>query len=128
MSDRIAEASAPRRACSQLLLEGLPDDALHRVVLGLNGTHEAVMMSAGDLGDPFAQLVLAEGVLPATAGQVLEAIASAVPEGDALRTQRFFLVGEGSQIPEAGGADVPWNMRCDQIHQPYVGVVAARLH
>lgn len=111
MSNDATEASPPHRACAQLMITGLPDGTLHRVILGSGDTHESVVMNPNELGDLFAQLLLAKGVFPRTAGEVLESISSAVPEGDALRTHRFFLVGEDSQIPHSDGVAVPRNLR-----------------
>jgi hypothetical protein len=73
---------------------------IHRFVHGLDA--EVREMSAEEvereLNDPFALLLLREGVFPQTAADVLAGIAQAAPEGDPLRQQHTFLLGEGSQI------------------------------
>lgn len=53
-----------------------------------------------DVGDPFATLLLANGIFPKTAEGVLEALDQAVGAGDVLAkaSQRSFILGEGSQI------------------------------
>lgn len=82
-------------------LRGLDRVAIHRFVVGED--REPRVLSAQDaaaeLGDPFATLLLLRGVFPKTAGEVLGALDEATPQGDVLRRTRFFLLGEGSQIP-----------------------------
>ena len=103
--------SAPHRACSQLNIRGLTDDTISRFILGLDNA--PVLMSAAqaatDLQDAFATRLLNAGVFPNTAGEVLHALEKVDPGGP-LATQRFFLVGEGSQLP-ATVADAQRNMR-----------------
>jgi hypothetical protein len=52
-----------------------------------------------ELGDPFATLLLLEGVFPRTAEDCLEAIDRATKRNNPLRKQLSFLVGETSQLP-----------------------------
>ena len=54
---------------------------------------------AQDLSDPFAALLLLNGVFPSTAQELLDALDAATGEGDRLREQRSFMLGEGSQLP-----------------------------
>jgi hypothetical protein len=95
-----SEPVPPHRPCGALAREGLDDAAVHRFILGSDehpiklSRQEAIQQ----LGDRFARLVLLQGVFPSTAGAVLDAIKQAVPEDDPLRAQRFFLVGEDTQI------------------------------
>lgn len=99
-----------RRLPPELLTPG----AIHRFVVG-EDTRLRVLNdqeAADELGDPFATELLRKGTFPRTAGEVLDAFAAAMPEGDPLRTPRFFLVGDGSQIaftPET--ASVHRNLR-----------------
>ncbi len=108
-----AEPTAPHRACSQLMIMGLPDATLHRLILGLDGRPQQLVDgdALAQLGDDFATLLLREGVFPRTAGEVLAGLVSATPDGHPLRTQRFFLVGEGSQIPRQAARPVARNLR-----------------
>jgi len=107
-----AEPTAPHRACSQLMIMGLPDATLHRFILGLDGRPQQLVDgdALAQLGDDFATLLLRKGVFPRTAGEVLAGLVSATPDGHPLRIQRFFLVGEGSQIPRQA-APVARNLR-----------------
>jgi hypothetical protein len=109
----IAAPVPPHRPCKDLerLSDGVADDVVHRLVLGQD--QAPVRLTADeveDLGDPFARLLLANGVFPRTAGEVLERLASAVPDGDPLQTHQFFVVGEGTQIP-SGSAVIERNLR-----------------
>lgn len=51
-----------------------------------------------ELGDPFAALLLAKGVFPVTADELLAAIDDATSPEDPLRAQRSFMVGEDGQL------------------------------
>lgn len=119
MSDGSAQAAStaapPHRPCVALEdgAAGLADDVVHRFLLGQDAAPVPLSAAEADqqLGDPFAQLVLLQGTFPPTAGAVLDAIEDAVPAGDPLRTQQFFLVGEGSQISSRAGLRVRRNLR-----------------
>lgn len=50
------------------------------------------------LGDAFARTFFAKGKIPRSAQQVIDGIKAAAPKKSPLRTQRSFVVGEGSQI------------------------------
>ncbi len=79
----------------------LTPGAIHRFVVG-EDTRLRVLTdeeAAAELGDPFAAELLRKGNFPATAGAVLDAFAAALPDDDPLRAPKFFLVGDGSQIP-----------------------------
>lgn len=93
--------------------EGLDDDAVHRFILGSDDrpTKLSPQEATQQLGDRFAQLVLLKGVFPRNAGELLNAIEQAVPSGDPLRVQQFFLVGEGTQIAPMSGVAVDRNLR-----------------
>lgn len=97
----------PHRSCGVLAVEGLDDDAVHRFILGSDEHPNKLspQEATQQLGDRFAQLVLLQGIFPRTAGEVLNAIEQAVPLGDPLRVQQFFLVGEGTQIAPGVAAD-----------------------
>jgi hypothetical protein len=105
--DTPSTAAPPHRPCTDLEHQsaGLEDNAVHRFILG-SDDHPIKLSpqeATQQLGDPFAQLVLLQGVFPRNAGQVLEAIEQAVPPGDPLRVQQFFLVGEDTQIAPIPG-------------------------
>jgi hypothetical protein len=60
------------------------------------------------LGDPFASLLLARGKVPRSGQELLDQLKAAVPKGNRLKTQRSFILGEGSQIAstkESAGVD-----------------------
>ncbi len=94
--------------------ESLTDGAMHQFVLGEDTqmrvlTHEE---TAAELGDPFATELLLNGRFPRFAGEVVDALATVGAEGDPLRQAKFFLVGDGSQLPVAPEtAGVKRNMR-----------------
>ncbi len=102
--------NAFRRLRPELLTPG----AIHRFVVGENTRLEAFTAeeAAAELGDPFATELLLRGTFPRFAGEVLEAFATVGADGNPLRSAKFFLVGDGSQIlftPET--ANVERNMR-----------------
>jgi hypothetical protein len=84
-------------------LQGLGQEDLHRFVIG-EDREPRVLSTAeldAELGDPFATLLLRNGVFPKSAGDVLKEIEAATAAQDPLRTTQFFLLGEGSQVPFA---------------------------
>jgi hypothetical protein len=113
--DTPSTAVPPHRPCVDLerQSQGLDDDSIHRFILGRDDRPNKLSQQEAtqQLGDQFAQLVLLQGVFPRTAGEVLNAIEQAVPSGDPLRAQQFFLVGEGSQIAPIPGVPVNRNLR-----------------
>ena len=111
MSALSEAVSPPHRMCSALMVPGLADDTLHRVVLTDGAAHEPTPEDPATLGDAFARLLLAEGVFPRTAGEVLQRLVDVLPVEHPLRTQRFFMVGEGGQIPDAPTVSVDRNLR-----------------
>lgn len=104
-------ASPPHRACSQLNIRGLSDDTVSRFIHGLD--EAPVLLSAEEataqLRDQFAVRLLNAGIFPNTAGEVLHALEQ-IDAGGPLATQRFFLVGEGSQL-SADVSNAQRNMR-----------------
>jgi hypothetical protein len=85
--------------CGELGRAAGEANSLHRFILGVDP--QPVRLDQAEieaLDDPFANLLLANGVFPTTAEQVLTEFDSAVPGGDPLATQRSFVVGEGSQL------------------------------
>lgn len=112
-SQTIEMPTPPHRSCAQLMVPGLADDTIHRLVLGEDD--RPVRLSSDDviqtLKDPLATLALAQPPFPATAGDVLDALTRRAPAGSPLARQQFFLVGEGSQIARAPAARVERNLR-----------------
>lgn len=103
----------PHRACTQLQIPGLLDDTVNQLILGID--ESPIAMSPQDLAtqlnDPFATKLLAAGIFPNTAGEVLHALEQVDGPGGALALQRFYVVGEGSQIPPSPATQVMRNMR-----------------
>lgn len=101
----MSTSAPPHRPCEHLSIEGLDGESIHRFVLGTDEQPRKLTAAEAhaELGDPFATLLLLRGTFPRTAGDVLEGLAAAVTADDPLRVQRFFLVGEGSQIPPGPG-------------------------
>ena len=92
----------------------LEPDAIYRFVVGEDAQPRKLSTAeaSAELGDPFATLLLLQGIFPRTAGEVLSALSTAAPPGDPLGQAKFFLVGEGSQIPfTPETASVPRNLR-----------------
>jgi hypothetical protein len=91
----------PRITCPMFdEVEPAPPNVLHRFIVGVD--QEPEQMSRAEvraLGDPFALLLLAKGKFPRTAEALVDGVRRAVPKGNALRTFRTFVVGEGSQLP-----------------------------
>ncbi len=78
---------------------GTPE-SLHRFVVGADDQPVALDQAAvAALGDPFARLLLSQGVFPSTPAQLFDELDRALGEGDPLAVQRTFVVGEGSQLP-----------------------------
>lgn len=97
-------AQAGNNTCSVFsTVSGAPQGSLIRFIVGLDA--QPKVMSVADmnaqLGDAFANLLLKQGVFPSNSEQVLAGIDAKVPANDPLRTQRTFVLGEGSQIPLA---------------------------
>jgi hypothetical protein len=95
-------SAPPHEGCMAIdELTGLDQAAIHRFVVGDNTGLKTLSQdeAAAELGDPFATLLLLNGVFPRSAAEVLTAIEAATPAGDPLRQTQFFLLGEGSQIP-----------------------------
>jgi hypothetical protein len=94
--------------------EALTPGAVHGLVVGQESELRAFSAdeAAAELGDPFATEILLKGTFPRFAGEVLDAFATVGTDGDPLRSAKFFLVGDGSQVlftPET--ASVDRNMR-----------------
>jgi hypothetical protein len=82
----------------------LDPNQIHRFVLGEADAPSAMtpQQAAAELADPFATRVLLRGRFPGTAEEAVNAIKGASPDGDPLRDQMSFVLGEGSQIPFDG--------------------------
>ena len=86
-------------------LPPLTPGAIHRFVIGEDQAVREFRPgeAEAELGDPFATLLLLRGTFPTTAGEVITKLREAVPAGDPLGVNMFFLVGENSQIPVIPG-------------------------
>jgi hypothetical protein len=104
LPDNDASLSEPGRIRSAFAgVEGAEPEAgkrIHRFIQGLDD--KARVMSddevASELNDPFARLLLREGVFPQNLEEILAGVDERVDADDPLRQQMGFLVGEGSQI------------------------------
>lgn len=81
----------------------LEPNAIHRFVVG-EDAHPRTLTAdeaGAELGDPFATLLLTQGVFPRTPEETLDKLSrAAIAGGFALpRKPAFFVVGEGSQLP-----------------------------
>ncbi|MDQ3729429.1 MAG: hypothetical protein M3355_07540 [Actinomycetota bacterium] len=75
-------------------------DSLVRFVVGRPEDLRPLDAAAiAEFGDPLAGQLFAKGVFPKTAEEVTDALDAALPEGDRLRAQMTFVVGERSQLP-----------------------------
>jgi hypothetical protein len=97
-------AQTGNKTCSVFsTVTGAPQGSLVRFVVGENAK-PVLMQSAAmnaELDDPFANLLLKQGVFPATGQDLLAALDAKVGAGDPLaaQSQMSFVLGEGSQIP-----------------------------
>src|SRR6476469_363057 len=93
--------------------EGLDVNALNRFVVGADPAPRS--MSPAEvraLGDSFALSFFAKGKIPRSAEQVVDGIKAAASKKSPLRTQKSFILGEGSQIPfSAATANVERGLR-----------------
>lgn len=84
-------------------VKGAPQGSVVRFVVGEDAQpHKMTQTEMTDeLGDPFATLLLNQGVFPATGQELLDRIDAKVGPNDPLGTksQMSFVLGEGSQIP-----------------------------
>lgn len=94
-------------------IRGLSTATINRFIVGLDTS--PVEMSeeeaAGQLGDSFAELLLRRGIFPRSGEELMQALNDASSDGDPLREQATFVLGEGSQISSAQGLSVRRNMR-----------------
>ena len=86
---------------------------LHRFVVGADPRpRQMTKAEIGDLGDPFARVLLSRGKFPRSGEDVVVEIKAAVPKNDPLQRQRSFVLGEGSQVGStAESAAVDRNLR-----------------
>lgn len=84
-------------------VKGAPQGSVVRFVVGEDAQPHKMSQNEmeDELGDPFATLLLNEGVFPATGQEILDAIDDKVGPNDPLgsKNQKTFVLGEGSQIP-----------------------------
>lgn len=108
-------SDAARSAFSGAVIDDITDEQqIQRFIVGVDTTPRAMTEEeiAAELEDPFAVRVLRKGVFPTTVHEVLEALDRETPEGDPLRRQLSFLLGEGTQILWSEGTrSVPRGMR-----------------
>lgn len=76
-------------------------EQIHRMVLGIDERPRPMTDDevATELNDPFALLLLRQGIFPQNLEEILAGVDQATREDDPLPTQMSFLVGEGSQVP-----------------------------
>lgn len=84
-------------------VKGAPQGSVIRFVVGEDAQPHKMSQAEMDaeLGDPFATLLLNQGIFPATGQDLLDALDKKVGPNDPLgpKSQMSFVLGEGSQIP-----------------------------
>jgi len=78
-------------------LKGLDPNKVHRFIVGRDQAPISIL--AGELHDPFAELLLEEPPFPRSSDDLVSRFQAAIGLGDPRGQERSFLVGEGSQIP-----------------------------
>src|SRR6266545_105656 len=74
-------------------------NTLHRFIVGADPAPRAMSLAeVKALGDPFASLLLARGIVPRSGEEVLAKIKAAVPANSPLKQHSSFILGEGSQL------------------------------
>ncbi len=74
-------------------------NTLHRFIVGADPAPRAMSLAeVKALGDPFASLLLARGIVPRSGEEVLAKINAAVPANSPLKQHSSFILGEGSQL------------------------------
>lgn len=83
----------------------LDPDTLHRFVVGRDAAPVGMERDEveAQLDDPFASLLLARSRFPRTGDELLAAIDQATADGDPLRHETSFVLGEGIQLPNRPG-------------------------
>ena len=92
----------PHKACTVFnRADDVPTDVVYRFRVGLDDHPQPFdpAEAAAELRDSFAQEFLLRGIFPTTAGEAVTRLAGLGDRDDQLDRQKFFLVGEGSQIP-----------------------------
>lgn len=84
-------------------VKGAPQGSVVRFVVGEDAQPHKMSQTEmeGELGDPFAKVLLNQGVFPATGQELLDAVDVKVGPNEPLgsKSQMSFVLGEGSQIP-----------------------------
>jgi hypothetical protein len=81
------------------VIADLDRKSLNRLIVGADPRpRKMTVREVKALGDVFAATFFAKGRIPKTAEGVIEGIKAAVPKKSPLRTQKSFIVGEGSQV------------------------------
>jgi hypothetical protein len=99
----MSPSSSPHITCAVFneIPEALTPNIVHHFIVGQDEAPTA--FSPADararLGDAFAQEVLLNGKFPRSGGEVLAELAQLTGRDDQIDRHRFFLLGEGSQIP-----------------------------
>ncbi len=95
------------------LVDGLDRKALSRFIVGADPKPQRMTTSeVKALGDIFASTFFAKKRIPKSAEDIIERIKAGAPKKSRLRTQKSFIIGEGSQIAmSADTATVPRTLR-----------------
>lgn len=105
----MADAAISDQTCRVFgRLEGGQPGRLLRFIVGEDASPRPMSPQdvLAELGDPLATLLLAKGIFPTTADELLDRIDGVTPEGHTLRTERSFMLGEDSQLGlQAGEID-----------------------
>jgi hypothetical protein len=106
MAEPVALVRDPHKACTVFnRADNVPTNVVYRFVVGedMQPTPFKPAPAREELNDSFAQELLLKGIFPETGEEVLNRLAELTGRDDNLDEHRFFLVGEGSQIPAEAG-------------------------
>ncbi len=106
----------PDESCNvfNILTQPLDRNVVHQFIVGEDSAPRRMSSeeASRELGDPFAALLLLNGIFPRTADEVLAKLDEATEDDDSLRKQMSFILGEGGRIPiSPETAELPRNLR-----------------
>jgi hypothetical protein len=115
--ERLSTTASVDETCAafrtRLSEDALTPHVIHRMVIGEDAVPRVLSSeeAAAELGDLFATALLLKGRFPRTAGEVLAFFGEVARADGRLSNPLFFMVGEGSQIPNTPTAFVDRKLR-----------------